>query len=130
VQRSKPPVTRAADAPGARALAQLVACLDVEGQALARGDVDALALAVQDKEQAVRRLATELASADGGVLREAIRRARDLNERNARLLVPRLRINAARVDVLLGGARSAALYSPDGRAAASQDRQAQRGVRA
>jgi len=122
--------SREAPQAGATALSQLLGCLQAEGGALASGDLDALAQAVHQKEQALQRLASELAGPDAGALREAVRRARDLNERNARLLMPHVIVNRARMEALFGAARPGTLYSADGRADGLQDRPAQRGVRA
>jgi hypothetical protein len=129
VKRS--PLPSAGSADGASipaALARLLQCLSEEGDALIGADVDRLAQAVRDKELALQRLAAELGHADRPALRAALRRARDLNERNARLLTPHLHMNRARIESLLGAARTGALYSPDGRAADA--RPLQRGVRA
>jgi hypothetical protein len=116
--------------PVARALAGVLRLLQAEGSALIGGDTDALARAVREKEAALRRLASLLERADCATLAEVFRSARDLNQRNARLLAPHLNANRARIETLLGAARSGALYSSDGRTASSQSRLAQRGVRA
>jgi flagellar biosynthesis/type III secretory pathway chaperone len=125
-------LARAKDASGwvAEALEQLLESLSSERDALMRDDLDLLAQAVSHKEQTLRRLATGLKSSDAPALREAFRSLRDLNERNARLLLPRIRINQARVAALLGATRTGALYSPNGRAAGADSRPVQRGVRA
>jgi hypothetical protein len=128
----QPPAERTSGAPasGAAALEPLFQCLREESDALLGADVDKLTRAVRDKEQALRSLAAGLENADGPELREALRRARDLNERNARLLIPHICINRARIESLFGAARSGALYSADGHAASVESRPAQRGVRA
>ncbi len=129
MNRTPPPVAdRAGDA--SEPLQQLFESLRAEGDALIGADVDSLAQAVRHKEQALRRLAAGLARVDRVALREAVRHLRDLNERNARLLVPRLQINRARIESLLGAMRAGALYSADGRAASAENRPTQRGVRA
>ena len=110
-------------------LAQLLRSLQAESEALATGQSDALAQAVAIKEQALRELAG-LDPADRAALREALRAARELNERNARLLAPRIRINAARIETLLGPAGPTALYSASGRTCGAPERAAARGVRA
>jgi flagellar biosynthesis/type III secretory pathway chaperone len=66
----------------------------------------------------------------GAALRAEVRRARELNERNARLMTPRLNLNQARLEVLFGGGPGRSLYLSDGRAAQPQHRMPQRGVRA
>jgi flagellar biosynthesis/type III secretory pathway chaperone len=127
----QPPAERTSGASaGAATLEQLFQCLREESDALLGADVDKLTRAVRDKEQALRSLAAGLENADGPELREALRRARDLNERNARLLIPHICINRARIESLFGAARSGALYSADGHAASVEGRPAQRGVRA
>jgi flagellar biosynthesis/type III secretory pathway chaperone len=129
VSRTPPPVAdRASDASGA--LQELLESLGAEGDALMGADIDRLAQAVQHKEQSLRRLATVLGRADRSALRETARRLRDLNERNARLLVPRMQINRARIESLLGAMRAGSLYSADGRSAAAENRPTQRGVQA
>jgi flagellar biosynthesis/type III secretory pathway chaperone len=129
VKRALPPVAdQAVDAP--EALQQLLDLLQAEGNALIGADIDSLAQAVHHKEQTLRRLAAGLARVDRTALRESVRRLRDLNERNARLLLPRIRSNRARVESLLGVMRVGALYSADGRTAAAQNQPVQRGVRA
>jgi hypothetical protein len=117
----------------AEALKQLHESLLAEREALVRDDSDALAQAVQSKEQTLRRLAAGLPSqvkpADAATLQEALRPLRELNERNARLLAPRIRMNQARIEALLGATRTSALYSASGRAAGAENLR-QRGVRA
>jgi len=132
VKRLPPPAARASAAPepARDSLAQLLQILQDEGRALAGGDVEALARAVLHKEATLRQLVSELGRVDGAALRNAVRQARDLNERNARLLAPRLNINRARLETLFGGGRTDALYLADGRAAQPQHRSPQRGVRA
>jgi hypothetical protein len=119
-----------ASAPAAAALAGVLRLLQAEGSALIGGDDDALARAVRDKEAALQHLAASLERADCAALAEVFRHARDLNRRNARLLAPHINANRARIETLFGAARSGALYSSDGRAAAPHSRPPARGVRA
>jgi flagellar biosynthesis/type III secretory pathway chaperone len=119
-----------AAAPAAHALAVLLRLLQAEGAALTAGDVDAVARIVPDKEAALRSLALQLADSECTALAEPLRRARDLNRRNARLLAPHAKANRARIETLFGAARCSTLYSPDGRAAGPQGRPGPRGVRA
>jgi len=124
-----PPVAdRASDV--SEALQELLEALHAEGDALIGADMERLAQTVRHKEQTLRRLAIRLGRVDRGSLREAARHLRDLNERNARLLVPRIQINRARIESLLGAMRTGSLYSADGRSAASENRPTQRGVQA
>jgi len=129
VQRTLPPVADPAS-DVSEALRELFEALRAEGDALIGADMERLALTVHHKEQTLRRLAIRLGRVDHAPLREAARRLRDLNERNARLLVPRIQINRARIESLLGAMRTGSLYSPDGRSAAAQNRPTQRGVQA
>ncbi|MBV8210561.1 MAG: hypothetical protein JO133_10920 [Burkholderiaceae bacterium] len=101
------------------ALAQLLHWLQREGDALIGADPDGLAQAVQGKEESLRRLASavEADRIDRRTLHDGIRRANELNRRNARLLAPHLRMNRARIESLLGArAVGGTLYSADGRA--------------
>jgi len=122
--------TAAAADPAGEVLDQLIRSLQAEGDALIRGDLDKLGEAVHDKDRSVQRLAGELRRLDHSELRSAVRMARDLNDRNARLLAAHLNANRARMHALLGSAHSTALYSPDGHAAGAERRSARRGVRA
>lgn len=122
---------RATAVPGwaAEALDQLREALLTERDALVREDGDLLGQAVQRKEQTLRRLASALKPSDAAALRDTFRSLRDLNERNARLLLPRIRMNQVRIEALLGATRTRALYSANGHAASAENRP-QRGVRA
>lgn len=122
--------TGAAADPAGAALDQLIRSLQAEGDALVRGDLGKLSEAVQDKDRSVQRLAAELGHLDHSGLRPAVRMARDLNDRNARLLAAHLNANRARMQALFGPAHTGALYSPDGHAAGAEQRFARRGVRA
>jgi hypothetical protein len=113
----------------AEALQQLLEALLAERDALIGENNELLAQAVQRKEQTLRRLAAELTTSDLPALHATFRTVRDLNEGNARLLLPRLRNNQAKIDTLLGTTRTGALYSANGRAADAGNRP-QRGVRA
>jgi flagellar biosynthesis/type III secretory pathway chaperone len=117
------------DSPAAM-LAELVQCLHAESDALVAGDANGLAQVVERKESALRRLAPQLGRAGQAWLRAAVRGVRDLNDHNARLLSAHMNMTRARLDALLGAAGTGALYSPDGRAAGADGRNAQRGVRA
>ncbi len=122
--------TGAAADPAREVLDQLILSLQAEGDALVRGDLEKLGEAVHNKDRNVQRLAAELGRLDHSALRPAVRMARDLNDRNARLLAAHLNANRARMQALFGPAQSSALYSPDGHAAGAEQRSARRGVRA
>ena len=111
-------------------LAELVQCLHAESDALLARDADSLARAVERKDLALKRLAPELGRAGQPWLRTAVCDARDLNDRNARLLAAQMNVTRARLDSLLGTAGAGALYAPDGRAGGADGRAGQRGVRA
>lgn len=133
MNRSQPPVAdRASDAAGpvAAALEQLLEALRAEGDALIGGDVGLLGQAVHQKEHTLRRLASALGRTHHAELRDAVRLLRDLNERNARLLAPRIRVNRARIESLLGAMNGGTLYSADGHTAGAEAPRPQRGVRA
>ena len=120
---SPPPAADPAAFDHSDALAQLLHWLQREGEALIGADPDRLAQAVQGKEQSLRRLAAEADRIDRRELHDGIRRANELNRRNARLLAPHLRMNRARIESLLGGrATAGTLYSADGRASLAQPR--------
>jgi len=124
--------SRASDAPdwAVEALDRLRESMVAEADALVHADIDRLAQVVQCKEQILRRLAAELSPSDSTALREAFRSLRDLNERNARLLAPRIRMNQVRIEALLGAMGSGALYSANGRAGGTENRPTRRGVSA
>ena len=129
MNRTQPPVADPAS-DVSEAMQELLEALRAEGDALIGADIERLAQTVLHKEQTLRRLAIRLGRVDRASLREAARRLRDLNERNARLLVPRIQINRARIEALLGAMRTGSLYSADGRTAAGENRPTQRGVQA
>jgi flagellar biosynthesis/type III secretory pathway chaperone len=129
VNRALPPVSSPAG-DVSEALQELLEALHAEGDALIGADIEQLAQAVHQKEQTLRGLAVRLGRVDHPALREAARGLSELNERNARLLVPRIQINRARIESLLGAMRAGSLYSADGRTAAAPNRPAQRGVQA
>ena len=129
MNRTLPPVAAPAS-DVSEALQELLEALRAEGDALIGADIERLAQTVHHKEQALRRLAVRLDRADRAALRQVARSLRDLNERNARLLVPRIQINRARIESLLGAMRTGSLYAADGRSAATENRPTQRGVQA
>jgi flagellar biosynthesis/type III secretory pathway chaperone len=131
VRRPTAPAGAAGALPGSArdTLNRLLRILQDEGRALAHGDVDALARSVREKEEALQRLAIEPGLGDAA-LRQLVRRVRDQNESNARLLAPRLIMNRTRLETLFGAARAGALYQPDGRAGQPQQLSGARFVRA
>lgn len=131
MRRPTPPAAAAGAAPDSarQTLNQLLRILQDEGRALVSGDADALARSVREKEEALQRLALEAGLGDAR-LRELVRRVRDQNESNGRLLAPRLNINRARLETLFGATRAGALYQADGRAGQPQQLSGPRFVRA
>lgn len=102
------------------ALLRIIAALEEESDALVNGQVESLAEAslrkahwLEEIAQALRGLNAEQQQA----WRTLVVRARELNDRNARLLAARLVSNRARLDVLTGfNSARGATYGADGRA--------------
>ncbi len=106
--------------PEPTALLRVISALEQESDALVRGEIQSLteisvrkARWVEEIAHAVRALSTQERQA----WRALIVRARDLNDRNARLLAARLVSNRARLDVLTGTHTAPnTTYGADGRA--------------
>ncbi len=102
------------------ALLQIIAALEQESDALVHGATDSLAEVSVRKARWVEEIARALRALSAEQRqswRALITRARDLNDRNARLLAARLVSNRTRLDVLTGfNAARAATYGADGRA--------------
>lgn len=115
--------TRAAEATSSP-LAALVQCLEDEYSALLEGDFDRLERVLARKEQLLARLAAQPSAAigtpqgdrarAGAAARLAMRRLRDLNQRNAQALAPRAAGNRARLQFLQSALGRGALYGADG----------------
>lgn len=95
-------------------LAELVASLRQEGEALVSGDADRVAQLAERKSDLLQRLAPLATSGAAGLSRALLDEARALNDRNAVLLAPRLLATRARVDALLQ-AGNPTVYGADGR---------------
>ena len=94
--------------------AELVQSLHDESDALIRGDADRVAALALRKNELLQRL-TPLIQRDAKDLpRALVDQARELNDRNALLLAPRLVATRARLDALCQ-AGNAPLYGADGR---------------
>jgi len=102
-------------------LADLVRCLHEESDALAAGDTSRLDDLSTRKSALMARLAPQLRGTGGGTSTERaqLRRAQQLNERNAGLLAVQLQSTRARTEALLTAGRSATLYDADGTVAAA-----------
>ncbi|HTT10227.1 MAG TPA: hypothetical protein VMG60_04990 [Burkholderiaceae bacterium] len=96
-------------------LAEFVQSLREESAALVRGDAELVAALATRKNDLLQRLAP-LVNHDGTRLpRALVEEARDLNDRNALLLAPRLIATRARLDALRRAAQPT-VYGADGRA--------------
>lgn len=103
------------------ALLQVIAALEQESDALVHGEIQSLAEVSVRKARWVEEIAQTvraLSAQERQSWRALITRARDLNDRNARLLAARLVSNRARLDVLTGmnPAQAHSTYGADGRA--------------
>jgi flagellar biosynthesis/type III secretory pathway chaperone len=100
--------------PDLRALfAELVQSLHEESDALIRGDADQVAALAGHKNDLLQRLAP-LAKGGADIPRDLADQARELNDRNALLLAPRLVATRARLDALRH-AGNPMTYGADGR---------------
>jgi flagellar biosynthesis/type III secretory pathway chaperone len=102
-------------------LADLVQCLHEESDALAAGDTGRLDDLSARKGDLMARLAPQLRSAGGTTSAERmhLRRAQQLNERNAGLLAVQWQATRSRAEALLTANRSGTLYDADGTVAAA-----------
>lgn len=97
----------------AATLEAFIAVLRREQDALAAGDIDALAPLVAEKialAEALSRITPDATAA----LRDLASTAQALNETNGRLIALRLQHNQQALNVLLAAANTAATYGPDG----------------
>lgn len=107
--------------PEPTALLRVIAALEQESDALVHGQVQSLAEVSIRKARWVEEIAhtvRSLSSRERESWRALITRARDLNDRNARLLAARLTTNRARLDALTGAIHpqiASATYGADGR---------------
>lgn len=105
-------------------LEALVQCLEDEYSALLDDDHDRLESVLARKEQLLARLAAQPSAGigapqgdrarAGAAARAAMRRLRDLNQRNAQVLAPRAAGNRARLHFLQTALGRGALYGADG----------------
>jgi flagellar biosynthesis/type III secretory pathway chaperone len=93
--------------------ADLVQSLHEESDALIRGDADEVAALATRKQALLQRLAPLATQDKASLPRDLVERARDLNDRNALLLAPRLVATRARLEALRQ-AGNPALYGSDG----------------
>lgn len=94
-------------------LEAFVAVLRREQDALAAGDLEALAPLVAEKAALAERL-NRIGSEAAASCRELAGAARALNEANGKLIALHLQHNQQTLNVLLAAADTAATYGPDG----------------
>jgi flagellar biosynthesis/type III secretory pathway chaperone len=94
--------------------AELVQSLHEESDALIRGDADQVAALAERKNDLLQRLAPLARRSAAELPRDLVGQARDLNDRNALLLAPRVVTTRARLDALRQ-AVSPMVYGADGR---------------
>jgi len=94
-------------------LAEFVQSLHEESDALVRGDVAQIAALASRKNDLLQRLAPFARRGDADLPQDLVRQAKQLNDRNAMLLAPRLVATRARLDALVR-AGQATVYGADG----------------
>ena len=94
--------------------ADLVQDLHQETDALIRGDADRIAALAARKSELLQRIAPLAQQRAADLPRDLVERARQLNDRNALLLAPRLVATRARLDALRQ-AGNPMIYGADGR---------------
>lgn len=92
----------------------LVQSLHEETDALIQGDADRVAALALRKTDVLQRIAPLAARAGRDMPRDLVAQARELNDRNALLLAPRLVATRARLDALVR-AGNPMVYGADGR---------------
>lgn len=104
---------------GPASLVHLIVELEQESIALARGeatDIAELAARKSAHVQALAQLMRSLTDEQRAAYRALLERARDLNDRNAKILAARWLANSARLDALSGASQpEASTYSAAGR---------------
>jgi flagella synthesis protein FlgN len=104
--------------PAKETLEAFVAVLRREQDALATGDIDALAPLIAEKTALAEHVG-RISASEATLLRDLAEEARGLNEANGKLIALRLQHNQKALNVLLAAAQSAATYGPDGQQQAS-----------
>jgi flagellar biosynthesis/type III secretory pathway chaperone len=94
--------------------AELVQALGDESDALIRGDADRVAALAAHKNDLLQRLAPLATRGAADIPLDLAQQARELNDRNALLLAPRLVTTRARLDALRQ-AGNPMMYGADGR---------------
>lgn len=94
-------------------LEAFIAILRREQEALACGDIDALAPLIAEKNALGEQL-KQISAAEAAQLRDLAREARALNEANGKLIALRLQHNRQALNVLRSAADAAVTYGPDG----------------
>lgn len=99
--------------PAKETLEAFVAVLRREQDALATGDIDALAPLVAEKTTLADKL-NRISADEAALLRDLASEARSLNEANGKLIALRLQHNRQALNVLMTAADAVATYGPDG----------------
>lgn len=99
--------------PAKESLEAFVAVLRREQEALAAGDIDALAPLIAEKTALAEQL-NRISAAEAAPLRDLASEARSLNETNGKLIALRLQHNQQALNVLMSAADAVATYGPDG----------------
>ncbi len=94
-------------------LQAFVDVLHREQDALASGDIDALASLIAEKTALAEQL-NRISASEATLYRELVSAAGALNEANGKLIALRLQHNQQALNVLLAAANTAATYGPDG----------------
>lgn len=94
-------------------LETFVATLLREQDALATGDIDALAPLIAKKTKLAEQL-NQLSASETALFRDLVSEACALNEANGKLIALRLQHNQQALNVLMAAANTAATYGPDG----------------
>lgn len=95
------------------ALQAFVDVLRREQDALATGDIDALAPLIAEKTALVEQV-NRIPVSEAAKFRDLVSEASALNEANGKLIGLRMQHNQQALNVLMAAANSAATYGPDG----------------
>ena len=99
--------------PAKEALQAFVDILRREQDALATGNIDALAPLIAEKTALAEQL-NRISTSEAALYRDLVSEASALNEANGKLIALRLQHNQQALNVLMAAANTAATYGPDG----------------
>lgn len=99
--------------PAKETLEAFIAILRREQDALATGDIDALAPLIAEKNALAEQL-NRVSADEAKLWRDLASEARTLNEANGKLIALRLQHNRQALNVLMTAADAVATYGPDG----------------